>query len=148
MINEYLETLGKYIRYKKEYIGNDTYRLYIKKNEIELLENYLTKLEQIDNANPSEALDCIEKVNGYINNVYDYEEVIEAVQKDINTVKQSLLKAQEQEKVLEILKPYLRLSGKYLQARMPLVDNDSWINIKEITDEEEFDLLKRYFENE
>ena len=37
----------KYIRYKKEYVGNDTYRLYIKKNELEFLEKSLQRLETL-----------------------------------------------------------------------------------------------------
>ena len=62
MTNDYLETLGKYIRYKKEYVGNDTYRLYIKKNEMEFLEKSLQRLEAIDNANPSEVLSAFRSV--------------------------------------------------------------------------------------
>lgn len=54
----------------------------------------------------------------------------------------------EQDKVLEILKPYLRLVNNYLQAKMPLVDNNSWINVKEITDKEELELLKRCLNDE
>ena len=72
---------------------------------------------------------------------------------DYLIIKQALLKAQEQEKenaelkrVLEVLKPNLRLVGNCLQARVPLVDEaDLWVFVKEITNEEEFNLLKRYF---
>ena len=52
-------------------------------------------LEAIDNSTPSEALECLEKVSDYLNNVYDYKEIIEEVKKDIDTIKQALLKQQE-----------------------------------------------------
>lgn len=55
----------------------------------------LHRLESIDNSNPSEALECLEKVNNYLSDVYDYKEIKEEVRKDINTIKQALLKAQE-----------------------------------------------------
>lgn len=54
-----------------------------------------------------------------------------------------MLAYQKQQRMLNILKPYLRLVGNYLQVKMPLVDNDSWVNIKEITDKEELELLKK-----
>lgn len=57
---ETLEMLSKDIRYKKEHIRDDLYRLYIKKNEIKLLENYLIELEQIKNAKPSEAMEGVD----------------------------------------------------------------------------------------
>ena len=43
-------------------------------------------------------LEYLDKVNNYLNDVYDYKEIKEEVRKDINTIKQALLKAQEQEK--------------------------------------------------
>ena len=94
-----LEALGKNIRYKKEHIGNDTYRLYIKKNDIELLEQALQRLEAIDNAEPSEALKCLERITAYFLN-----KTKEMDFQDLRDIEQSLLKAQENEKVLEIIK--------------------------------------------
>ena len=97
MSKEYSESLGKNIRYKKEYIGNDTYRLYIKKNDIELLENYLEQ-EQIKNANPSEALKELEQnIKGRVILAEDRQLKLCAV------IKQALLKAQEQEKEIDRL---------------------------------------------
>lgn len=142
MSKEYLEALGKNIRYKKEYVGNDTYRLYIKKNEMEFLEKSLQCLESIDNASPSEALKELKELHEL---AYGNEETswkIDEIRMSSH-IKQALLKAQEQEKVLEILKPDLRLVGNFLQAKMPLVDNDSWINIKEITNKKELEVLKK-----
>ncbi len=143
------------------------------------------RLEAIDNANPSEALEGLERIDNTLclNNMkgklefgIDTEEHTDCdsvigMTEDLESIKQSLLKAQENEnrinieieskakiikhnfafqkenaelkRVLEILKPDLRLVGNFLQAKMPLVDNDSWINIKEITDEKELDTLKK-----
>lgn len=113
MDKELLEVLGKNIRYKKEYVGNDTYRLYIKKNEIELLENYLTELEQIKNANTSEALECLEKIDDMFylvkyrtteNGNHEEYEFYPSHTKEYDTIQQALLKAQEQEAKIGILK--------------------------------------------
>jgi len=61
---------------------------------------------------------------------------------DYLIIKQALLKAQEQDKVLEILKPYLRLVNNYLQVKAIFYD-DLWMTVKEIEDEKELDLLKK-----
>ncbi len=43
---------------------------------------------------------------------------------------------------LEILKPYLRLVDNFLQVRVNFYD-DYWLIVKEITDEEELESLKK-----
>jgi len=63
--------------------------------------------------------------------------------KDLQIVKKDLQRLETIDKVLEILKPDLRLVGNFLQARIPLVDIERWVVIKEITDEKELDLLKK-----
>lgn len=61
------------------------------------IEEALHRLESINNANSSEALECLENIR---KDIYDYyNEYLD----DISIIKQALLKAQEQEKVLEIL---------------------------------------------
>jgi len=147
MNKKYLEALGKNIRYKKEYIGNDTYRLYLKKNEIELLEKYLTELEAIDNAKPSEALELVGYLKDYLLNMIPYCDWL-------NDIEKYILKAQEQEKVLEIIKEkrvdlsYLRCCfednqsveryNEYIRNKTMVYDHE-----EELT-QEEFELLKRY----
>ena len=60
----------------------------------------LQRLEAIDNANPSEALECLEKIkDGFGCDMAYYDLNLE-----YETVEQALLKAQEQEKVLSIIK--------------------------------------------
>ena len=65
------------------------------KEDYIILKTVLNRLESIDNSNPSEALECLERIKDYLSNVYDYKEIIEEVKKDIDTIKQALLKAQE-----------------------------------------------------
>lgn len=69
--------------------------------DYDVVEQALQRLESIDNASPSEALECLEKVSDYLNNVYDYKEIIEEVRKDIDTIKQVLLKVQEPKQYLK-----------------------------------------------
>ncbi|MBR4377981.1 MAG: hypothetical protein IKP50_03795 [Bacilli bacterium] len=100
-----LELLGNKIRYKKEYVGNDIYRLYIKKNEIELLEKYLTELQAIKNANPTEALEDLKELHklAYDIDVWKIEDIVQS-----SHIKQALLKAQEQGKALnELIKNHI-----------------------------------------
>ena len=78
--------------------------LYTLKNDNRYYEVYPTNdCEAIDQANPNEALESLDKVNNYLNDVYDYKEIKEEVRKDINYIKQKLIKAKKQEKVLEII---------------------------------------------
>ena len=144
MTNDYLETLGKYIRYKKKYVGNDTYRLYIKKNEMEFLEKSLQRLEAIDNTNPSEALKCLKTIKG------EQQRYSLPYDEEIKIIEQALLKAQEQKKVLDIIFgknvdiEYIKTC--FYDEKGGLKEYNSWVGHdedKELT-EEEFDLLKRY----
>ena len=69
----------------------------------------LKRLEAIDNASPSEALEELEKIkNRYdmleIKYVFGNPEEKPIPLLNFNTIKQALLKAQEQEKVLKIIK--------------------------------------------
>ena len=79
---------------------------------IKLVKQALQRLESIDNANPSEALEELEKYifnewkQNHVNFGCDYklEAELNNQLNNLKSIKQALLKAQEQEKVLEILK--------------------------------------------
>lgn len=109
------------------------------KERLLFLKQALTELKSIKETEPSEVLSKLRELRA---KPFNWETLI----KVLDEVEQSLLKAQENEKVLEILKPYLRLVGNCLQVKAPNVDtDDGWAWIKELTNEEEFDLLKRCF---
>lgn len=116
--------------------------------QCEIIKKALQRLETLDNAKPSEALECLEKVNDYLNNVYDYKEIIEEVKKDINTIKQALLKAQEQEKVLEIIKEKYVDFFQFPCCRNVYEYNDLKFSKHEKITQEEFDTLKRWLGND
>ena len=125
------------------------------KQDIGYIKQALQRLESIDNANPNEALKRLNKVNNYLNDVYDYKEIKEEVRKDIDTIKQKLINKQEQEKVLEIIfKKRVDINGlkKCIELDLPLTDEQRlhkynhdymMIGMEQLTIEE-FDLLKRY----
>lgn len=109
----------------------------------------LLELQFIKESKPSEALEKLDKINNYLNDVYDYKEIEAERRKDIDTIKQALIKAQEQEKVLKIifeknvnigLVKVLGSVGQYNQTYV----YDNMRNVKWCLTEEEFDLLKRY----
>ncbi len=85
-----------------------TYMADFDKNECcDVIEQSLQRLEAIDNANPSEALKCLEKI---IDNLDDYAdfEIKQEANEYIDTIKQALLKAQELEKENELLKEIIK----------------------------------------
>lgn len=102
-----------------------------------------------------EALKCLEKVNDYLNNVYDYKEIKEEVRKDIDNIKQALLKAQEQEckaKLFNIIKDKnLLIDTVHNQIFRYSEDYSSYcklfkmyrLNEKNLLNKEEFDILKK-----
>lgn len=115
-----------------------------------IIEQALQRLKSIDNANPSEALECLEYLYrnsiGYINIVRN---------KDYNTIKQFLIKAQEQEKVLEIIKVkridmwhLVDLLEQDYEMYLAFCKSEKYAKDYILT-KEEFELLKRWLnENE
>lgn len=121
------------------------------------------RLEAIDNANPSEALDCLESMSneealfrsilskstvymgGERIDDFSYKSTIGNMFKGaIPIIKQALLKAQEQEKVLEIIKEknvdilLIKNKDNVNQYNEYIEDEDDRLT------EEEFDLVKRW----
>lgn len=112
---------------------------------VKIIKQFLQRLEAIDNASPSEALECLKKVNDYLSNVYDYKEIKEEIQKDINTIKQALIKAQEQENILNIIEKKnvnINLIKRYDNVHD--YNECMYWNYTYLT-QEEFELLKAYF---
>jgi len=117
--------------------------------DFDIIEDALQRLEAIENASPNEALKGLKHIKKYYvpepctATTYNYLEIIE----------QSLLKAQENEKVLEIVfEKRIDLERFYVT----FIENDYDYNYYEemygtygkykLT-EKEFELLKRYFGN-
>jgi len=79
------------------------------KEEHEQLLSWLKELQAIKEAKPSEALESLEKVKGYrTGGIISFEVFLEETE-EYNTLKQALLKAQEQEKILDILKRIIKV---------------------------------------
>ena len=160
-------------RYNNEFI-HDICGEYVEnplEEEIDIVNNTLQRLEAIDNAKPSEALKELELVENWIR---DRElKISNVIEPSLNTIKQSLLKAQEQEidiihykgtvdnlrrdnailkdikneqeKVLEII----RKKEVNMQIFNQCEDVETYNNVykkqkdRQLT-QEEFDLLKRW----
>ena len=132
MSKEYLEALERLYcsgNLQLDYVLNNKH-----KQDYEIIEKALQRLESIDNAKPSEALKCLEKANDYLNNVYDYKEIKEEVRNDIETIKQALLKSQEQKKVIIELCEYCGMDNLYPYNNLEEI---------EITFKETFDNYQR-----
>ena len=74
---------------------------------IKIVKQALQRLEAIENANPSEALECLES---YINNIIFSKDLIDQKQQlltNIETIKQALLNAEKYEKIILGIEDYL-----------------------------------------
>lgn len=118
------------------------------KSHIHILKQALQRLEEIDNANPSEAMSCLETINTFVdkyNNYYQkgyYDE-------DCETIIQVFKKAQEQEKKLDFLEDVMDLPTNCFSTIKNR--NDDKVTIMRTERYEEYcakeDALKELFEN-
>ena len=76
------------------------------KEYYDIIKKDLERLEQIDNANPSEALEKTILLASELGTSKDIKFAETRFPKMISTIKQALLKAQKQDKILDILRPY------------------------------------------
>ena len=107
------------ITYAEEHKHNDRIKPYY-----ELIKQALQRLEAIDNANPSEALEYLKKNSELFDEIalenpttYKDGTVIEAYVYHCNSIgiEQALLKAQEQEKVLKSILENIELDENYAE---------------------------------
>ena len=116
---------------------------------------YLNNLESIDNAKPSGALKSLEVLEKIISPLLEpilaeYEDDLsDKITANYFVLKQALLKAQEQEKVLEILKDKLEFVffGRTREVKIEQDDSYHYVYLMNGFDDstlpdEEFDLLK------
>ena len=132
------------------------------------LEKSLQRLEAIDNTNPNEAFkivnECLKGIDTYEEKTGRKNPPCYMSRETLNTIKQALLKAQEQEKVLEILKskkyiPLDKINPRFWDNKKDydeIVDYEFYlwlceeeceyvVNEEQKLTQQEFDLLKRYF---
>ena len=135
--------------------GNTNPTVYLSKNNLLVIKQALHRLEEIDNANPSEALELLGFMGNFIiPTALGNEHLKDFCDKEFAIIKQSLLKAQKEHKALEIIKEKNvnmfgfkrdikqlgnRFTYKYYQSN--LGNYHSGFEIQELT-EEEFSLLK------
>lgn len=101
-MNKALEMVRTMINGANEYekkTGDKNPPVYFSKDNLLIIEEALHRLESIDNANPSEALELVDKMANYILLDEEYgfidEKEKQAIIKDRDTIKNYILKAQE-----------------------------------------------------
>ena len=117
-----------------------------------IIKDALQRLEKIDSAKFSDALERFDYIGNDIKFAYDDDYVSYDYTDDVEYIKNTLIKAQEQEKILKIIKEkefdYDRFNYaiKYWQTTKEQVEvyNNGIGNRYKYT-EEEFELLKAYF---
>lgn len=134
--------------------------------DCKIVEQALKRLEQIDNANPSRALECLEALGGVEISHTETEQdedfngdwVFDTVTVDdgaieylyceyFDTIKNYILKTQEQEKALKIVFEK-NIDIDFLKSADTFEEYNKLIKFKSVfateLTQEEFDLLKRY----
>ena len=82
--------------------------------DYEVIAQALNRLEAIDNAEPSEALKCLELIGGtYL--LWGKETVAEGFKEEFNTIKQALIKAEKEHRAFEIIKKNFNLLNEVLE---------------------------------
>lgn len=123
-------------------------------NNFTNIKQALQRLEQIDNSKTSEALECLEKIiHNYDEEHYDEESIEEKIyienhfkdffEKELNTIKQSLIKAQEQEKEIDRLENQcLDILADNIKLKTKLQEQEKALKII-VEKDIDFGLLKR-----
>ena len=101
--SEALEAFGR-ITLHTEYDNDSHYDGLHFEDDCKLVDKALEFLEAIENANPSEALKCLETLfSNVVSTTYNRESSL----KDFNTIQQALLKAEKDEKIILGIEDYL-----------------------------------------
>ena len=111
--------------------------------DFDLVLNALNELKQIKESKPSEALECLEKMYDNIESPFPSDKEL------YDTIKQYILKAQEQEEVLNVIKEK-NIDIETLKYRLRVKDDDVYLHYKYdlLMPREKFELLKRWLEND
>lgn len=131
--------------------------------EYDIVKQALQRLEQIDNASPSKTLELLKETKKrYFNLEYghtqQYIDHWKNLVKTLDVIEKTLLKAQEQEKVLKIIKEHLTFKDSGIEEYTDVLTNQKvkkhCIKIESkdtgatihihLDTQEEFDTLKRY----
>ena len=122
----------------KEYVMQLEATIKNLRRDNQLLKEELSKYKAIDNANPSEALECLEKVYSRLPQ-WDLSRNVD----QCNIIKQALLKAQKEHKALEVLEKIIDFDLVEIGSRKVCIypDNDEGDVVRAIS-EEEFNALE------
>ena len=162
-----LEALDELFAYNTAFLPKRSFERVQK--YFDIIEPALQRLEAIDNAKPNEALECLKRLDITIrystiddegHSLKEPRKMINSFDEEFTTIKKALIKAQEQEKVIKIVFekrvdiPYLYELFECIKQGKDTIEsalkqyNDSvknGVNAHQLT-QEEFDLLKRYFD--
>lgn len=151
MSKEYMEAFGRIILHT-EYDNDSSYDCLNFEDDCKLVDNALLELKVIKDANPSEALECLRENH---NHSLPSSMPMLKWEDNFKIVEQYILKAQEQEKILKIIKekPYqCAPTILYIQINKnnpKMLDYERYtMSVKYVLPEEDFETLVRCIKNE
>ena len=133
-MNKELEEVWTTIYHYNDELIHDMGSEYVEnplKEELDIVNNALLRLKEIDNANPSEALKCLEKIS----NSYTFQDktIGFCYEEELDSIKQYILKSQENEKLLQVIKQEFKLELYAMcKRRLELSTNANRDNLEKI----------------
>ena len=124
-----------------ETLSNDKGRVMCKK-ELDILGQALQRLDSIDNVNSNDAIKCLTGLEKEI--IQRDGRITDFLKIKFDIIKQALIKAQEQEKVLNIMKDKWVNVAVLIHSKAVEEYNNTAHTPYNLA-QEEFELLKRYF---
>ncbi len=139
MSKEYLEAFGR-IASHVEYDNDSPYDGLRLEDDYKLVDNALERLEQIDNADPSVALELVGYLQDHHLNAIPYYDWL-------NDIEKYILKAQKEHKALEVIKEIIDFDLTEIGGRKVCIySGNDGDDVVKMVSEERFNILKEVLE--
>ena len=114
-------------------------------NELKCVENALKRLEAIDNANPSEALEYVENIQSEIEWAFEFNgrKIEEYEPKIFDTIKQALTTKSKKELAFDAIKEKIKYKGldEYMKEQIVILSKEGEV-VLFTPEDKEFELVK------
>ena len=114
--------------------------------QVRLLQQSLLRLEAIDNAKSSEALECLERLARFVNPSSEDGYRLDQYEEDYNCIQQALIKSQEQEKENAYIEK-IKTMMKQRDCVLRYIESEDCFAVKTILSDGWYKLTHEFIEN-